>query len=146
MLGRAWGGVLAAGVLPLVEYRYQWGSEVDQDFYNEGTARSMPVALVVSQVMSRSGVWLPDTDERLAAVLGRRGVQCAPWTRWCLAELPGPRFGVVSHHGVIESNGENLVLVESQEQGRYTGFWEVPGVYYVPVGDSAGGAGRVFNR
>lgn len=120
-----WTGVVARLLLPLVEWHYQYGRDLDLEFNDEDLPRSVSVAQILAGVLV-----VPDQDRHLLAVCRRDGLQAPAGVPWTLAVLAEDRLGVVAQAGVIESSGEHLGLVGSPEDGRYTGFFYLPGVAY----------------
>lgn len=125
MGGTIWTGVVARLLLPLVEWHYQYGRDLDLEWNDEDLPRSLNVAQVLSGLLP-----VPDQDRHLLAVCRRESLQAPVGVPWSLAVLAEDRVGVVAQAGVIESSGEHLGLVESAESDRYTGFFYLPGVAY----------------
>lgn len=129
MRGMIWTGEVARLLLPLVEWHYQYGRDLDVEFNDEDLPRTVSLAQILAGVLP-----VPDQDRHLLAVCRREGLAAAAGVPWSLAVLAEDRLGVVAQAGVIESSGEHLGLVESPESGRYTGFFYLPGVAYVGGG------------
>lgn len=120
-----WAGVVARAVLPLVEFHYVFGRDLDRDWNDPEEGHTVSVAQVLSGVLGTPGV-----DAQLVEVCRRDGLHAPEGTFWSLAVLDPARVGVVTAAGVVESAGEHLGLVASPESGRYSGFFYLPGVAY----------------
>lgn len=137
-MGRAvWSGYVARALLPLVEFHYAFGRDLDREWNDPEGSRSVSVAQVLSGVLDT-----PADDGRLIEVCRRDGLEAPVGTLWALAVLVLPggrtlaRAGVWTRHGVIESAGEHLGRIDSPETSRYAAWFYLPGVAY-PGGGGA---------
>lgn len=128
---RLWTGAVARAVLPLVEFHYVFGRDLDRDWNDPEEGHTVSVAQVLTGVLGT-----PGGDAQLVEVCRRDGLQAPEGTLWSLAVLAPDRAGVVTPAGVIESAGEHLGLIESPETGRYSEWFYLPGVAYPGGGGS----------
>ena len=128
MLGRKWTGVIAREVLPLVQYRYTFGGDLDVEWDDPERDRSVSVAQVLAPVLDTPGM-----DSQLVAVCRRARLAAPQGVLWGLAVLSQDRVGLIVHGGVVESTGEHLGVVEDPEAGRYSEYFYLPGVAYPGV-------------
>lgn len=128
-----WTGSIQRTLLPLVEYHYQFGSDLDSDWHDPEIPHTVGIAQVLSPVFQYHGVYLPHDDRQLIELLSRRGRR-APGPRWwtLLTHADGSgRVGISAPGGGIESAGEHLALVTQPRDSRYADAWFLPGVRYM---------------
>lgn len=125
---RIWSGLVARELLPLVDARYDFGRDLDEDFGAEDSSHSVSVAQVLASLLGT-----PDDDRGLLRVLSRSQASAPSGVWWTAVRVADDRLGVVCPSGVIESAGDSLAVVSHPERDRYTQAFWLPGVVYAGV-------------
>lgn len=125
-----WPGVVSGAVIPLVEYVYERGSDLDREMGDDAIMPTVSVAQILRSALGFTTTYIPDNDSQLVELLRLRYTPIQR-TLWCIAVIDDSRVGVVTPHGMIESVGEWLALITSPEPGRYQQYYPVPGVRYI---------------
>lgn len=116
----AWGGLVVADLLELVEYL---------GLLDPGADGDLELAEALQPVAETHEVYLPNEDSQLLAVARKYGRPVGVQTRGAIVLVDGLRPGVsAGQPGVIESDGECLYLAQWDLERRHSGGWLVPGM------------------
>lgn len=128
-MARVWSWLVLAPVQSLVADLRTPEEMVEA--YRFAPLRPVQLAESISRACAGRGLNYPTEDRLLLAYLRESATWVDPATapRGAVLGAPGGLAGIRANGGVIESNGEELSLVD-WTPGRYADAWLIPGVLY----------------